>query len=223
MTRSAQPIRILSVNVGEPRTFLWKDREVVTGIFKAPAEGPVMLRRLNLDGDRQADLENHGGWAKAAYAYPSEHYEFWRKELPGMELSWGNFGENFTTQGLKEEETHLGDQFRIGEAVVMATQPRIPCYKLGLRIGRDDIVKRFLESHRSGIYFSVLQEGLVNAGDSMERIQEDEDHITVKDINRAFVNCGDHISLVRRMLRHSVLPAGLRDHFLAQISLIERA
>lgn len=223
MTRTTRPIRILSVNVGIPRTFLWKDREVTTGIFKAPAKGPIMLRRLNLDGDRQADLENHGGWAKAVYVYPSEHYEFWRNVLPDMELSWGNFGENLTTQGLKEEETHLGDQFRIGEAVVMATQPRIPCYKLGLRLGRDDIVKQFLESHRSGIYFSVVREGLINAGDSMERIKEDEHRITVRDINRAFINCGDHIPLVRRALGHKVLPAGLRDHFLAQISLIERA
>src|SRR5580700_10135622 len=161
-----QPMKIVSVNVGAPRTVYWGDREVTTGIFKEPVKGPVMLRRLNLDGDRQADLENHGGRAKAVYAYPSEHYQIWRKELPGLELSWGAFGENLTTEGLKEETTYIGDHFRVGQALVMVTQPRIPCYKLGLRLGRDDIVKRFLESNRSGIYFSVLEEGMVKAGDT---------------------------------------------------------
>ncbi len=214
-------MRIISVNAGLPRTFRWKDREVTTGIFKSPVDGPVMLRRLNLDGDRQADLENHGGWAKAVYAYPSEHYEFWRAELADVELTWGKFGENLTTEGLLEEQTHMGDQFRMGQAIVMATQPRIPCYKLGIRMGRDDIVKRFLESHRSGIYFTVVQEGLVNAGDLIERIKEDGDLISIRDLNRAYVNSRHHVPLVRRALRHGVLPSGLRAHFLTQLPPVE--
>jgi MOSC domain-containing protein YiiM len=215
-------MRVISINAGLPRTLLWKGREVTTGIFKTPVSGPVMLRKQNLDGDRQADLENHGGWAKAVYAYPAEHYEFWHKELGGADLTWGNFGENFTTEGLSEKDTHLGDQFRIGGAVVMATQPRIPCYKLGMRMGRDDIVKRFLESHRSGIYFTVLQEGWVQAGDTVERIKEDEDGISIQDLNRAYVHGSGYVPLVRRALRHSVLPSGMREHFLSQLPATEQ-
>jgi MOSC domain-containing protein YiiM len=216
-------MRIVSVNVGQPRKVMWRGQEVVTGIFKSPVEGPVMVRRLNLEGDRQADLNNHGGRAKAVYAYPAEHYETWRKELPGTELTWGAFGENFTVEGLKEEETYIGDQFRFGQAIVAVTQPRIPCYKLGLRLDRDDMVKRFLLSNRSGVYFRVVEEGFVASGDPVERIKEDEDRISVTEINRAYVNSRDHLPLVQRVLRHEALPPGLREHFLEQLALIEEA
>ena len=215
-------MKIISVNIGQPRRLIWKDREVVTAIFKSPAEGPVMLRRLNLEGDRQADLENHGGRSKAVYAYPAEHYETWEKELPDMKLSWGIFGENLTIEGLREDDIYIGDHFRMGQATVMVTQPRIPCYKLGLRLGRDDMVKRFLDSNRSGIYFSVLEEGEVAIGDRVERIKEDEDRLSVMEINRAFKNSGDHLSIVRRAVRHPVLPSGLRDDFLTQLASIDR-
>lgn len=141
-------MKIISINVGTPRTIHWRGRDVTTGIFKDPVDGPVMLRRLNLDGDRQADLENHGGRSKAVYAYPAEHYDLWRMELAETELPWGAFGENFTVEGLREEDACMGDHFRFGQATLMVTQPRIPCYKLGLRLGRDDIVRRFLESNR---------------------------------------------------------------------------
>ncbi len=216
-------MKIVSVNVGEPRKVIWKGSEVVTGIFKSPVAGPVMVRRLNLDGDRQADLENHGGLRKAVYAYPAEHYDAWRKELPGVELSWGAFGENFTVEGLREEETCIGDQFRFGEAVLMVTQPRVPCYKLGLRLGRDDMVKRFLQSHRSGVYFRVVEEGLVSNGDAVERIKQEEDCITVMEINRAFANTQDNLPLVRRLVRHPLLPSGFRDHFLTQLDALEES
>ncbi len=215
-------MKIISVNIGQPRRLIWKDREVVTAIFKSPAEGPVMLRRLNLEGDRQADLQNHGGRSKAVYAYPAEHYETWEKELPDMKLSWGIFGENLTIEGLREDDIYIGDHFRMGQATVMVTQPRIPCYKLGLRLGRDDMVKRFLDSNRSGIYFSVLEEGEVAIGDRVERIKEDEDRLSVMEINRAFKNSGDHLSIVRRAVRHPVLPSGLRDDFLTQLASIDR-
>ncbi len=137
-----------------------------------------------------------------------------------MDLPWGMFGENLTTEGLQEENTHIGDHFRIGGAVIMATQPRIPCYKLGLRFGREDIVRRFLDSGRSGIYFSVLEEGLVKAGDSMERIHEDENGITVAEIHRAFRNGANHIALMRRAVNLSALPAGLKGHFLKELSAV---
>src|SRR5205085_1517230 len=137
-------MKIISISVSRPRLRMWKGEPVSTGIFKEPVEGRVMLRTLNLDGDRQADLTVHGGPSKAVYAYPSEHYEFWKTELPETQLPWGMFGENFTTEGLLESEVNIGDRFRIGEAEVMVTQPRMPCYKLGIKFGRSDILRRFL-------------------------------------------------------------------------------
>lgn len=214
-------MKIISLNAGLPRTVPYNGGEVSTGIFKAPVPGPRMLRRLNLDGDRQADLENHGGRNKAVYAYPSEHYEFWRRELPGMDLPWSIFGENLTTEGLKEEDACIGDHFRIGEAVVAVRQPRIPCYKLGIRFGRDDIVKKFLASGRSGIYFSVLEEGLVNAGDAIERIHRDENGVTVADINRAYVHGRENIPLLRRIVSAEILPPGLHQDFREQLTSLE--
>ncbi|MBZ5694357.1 MAG: MOSC domain-containing protein [Acidobacteriia bacterium] len=215
-------MRVISLNVGKPRTVHFVNRDVTTGIFKSPVPGPLLLRRLNLDGDHQVDLENHGGRNKAVYAYPSEHYEFWRKELPDMELPWAIFGENLTTEGLTEEGACIGDHFRIGQAVVKVTQPRIPCYKLAIRFGRPDIVKRFLASRRSGIYFSVVEEGLVNTGDSIERIQEDKNRISVADINRAYAKGSDDIELLRRIVSLEILPRGLHDEFAEELAALER-
>lgn len=216
-------MRVVSLNVGLPRTIRWKDQEVITGIFKEPVRGPVALHWFNLDGDRQADLQNHGGRVKAVYAYPSEHYEFWRKELPEMELPRGVFGENLTTEGLLENGAHIGDHFRIGTAIVMVTQPRLPCYKLGLRFGRDDILKRFLESKRSGIYFSVVAEGIIHTGDDIVRVRVEGNGVTVADINRAFLNARENVPLIRRALELKELPQGFRTHFQEQlVSLGER-
>ncbi|MGD1210658.1 MAG: MOSC domain-containing protein [Candidatus Acidiferrales bacterium] len=213
---------IVSLNVGAPRTVRYMDRDVNTGIFKSPVPGPLLLRRLNLDGDHQADLENHGGRNKAVYAYPSEHYEFWRREFPDMELPWSMFGENLTTEGLSEEDACIGDHFRIGEAVVKVTQPRIPCYKLGIRFGRPDIVKRFLASRRSGIYFAVVEEGLVNTGDAIERVRKSEHRISVADINCAYVNARDNLPLARRIVSLEILPRGLHDEFVEELAALER-
>jgi MOSC domain-containing protein YiiM len=217
------PMKILSLNVGLPRTVWWKDRKVTTGIFKEPVQGVVALRRLNLDGDRQADLEVHGGPWKAVYAYPSEHYQFWAHELPGMELPWGMFGENLTTEGLLEESVHIGDQFRIGTSLLMVTQPRLPCYKLGLKFGRDDILKRFLESNRSGIYFSVVEEGMINAGDSIEPLHAEPHRIRVADVNRAYVNARENVLVMRRALRVKALPSGFRSYFQEQLASLGEA
>jgi MOSC domain-containing protein YiiM len=142
---------------------MWKGEAVSTGIFKDPVAGDVPVGTLNLAGDRQADLVVHGGPQKAVYGYPSEHYEYWRNELPGVPLTWGYFGENLTTTGLAESTLHIGDQLKIGTATLMVTQPRLPCFKLALRFDRDDIIKRFLLSRRSGFYFSVIEEGTVSA------------------------------------------------------------
>ena len=215
-------MKVISLNVGMPRTVRFGDREVSTGIFKSPVQGPLLLRRLNLDGDHQVDLENHGGKNKAVYAYPSEHYEFWRSEFPEMELPWAMFGENLTTQGLLEEDACIGDHFRIGSAIVKVTQPRIPCYKLGIRFGRPDIVKRFLASRRSGIYFSVAEEGLVNAGDTIERIQQSESGVSIADVNRVFMNGRDNLPLLRRIVSLEILPRGLHDELADNLALLTR-
>lgn len=214
-------MRIISVNVSLPRTVLWKNREVTTAIFKEPVEGPVMVRKLNLDGDRQADLTVHGGREKAIYAYPSGHYSFWRSELPGMDLPWGMFGENLTIEGLREEDTRIGDRFRVGGAVLIATQPRIPCYKLGVKFGRDDILKRFLQSERSGVVFSVVEEGFVQAGDTVEKICQDENGVTVTDIHRLYAIKRDDVSLLRRASQLQALPEGWREHFRKKLALVE--
>lgn len=211
-------MKIVSVNVGLPRTVRWKGRDVTTGIFKEPVSSPIMLRRLNLDGDRQADLTVHGGPAKAVYVYPSEHYEFWRDELAGMDLPWGAFGENLTAEGWSEGNSYIGDQFRIGEAVVMVTQPRTPCYKLAVKFGWDDIIERFLESGRPGFYLSVVKEGVVRPGDAVERIHQDETRVSVADINSLLADGKANISLMRRALHVEALPKGWRNHFLKELA-----
>jgi MOSC domain-containing protein YiiM len=214
-------MRVRFVNVALPRLVAWKGQTFKTGIFKEPVQGQVMMRKLDLDGDRQADLSVHGGIYKAVYAYPVEHYSFWRKELPEMELKWGAFGENLTTEGLDEDSTHIGDRFRLGAATVMVTQPRMPCFKLAAKFQRDDILKRFLASGRSGFYFSVVEEGLVAAGDAIERIHEDENGISVSDINKLYRN-GKDLALMRRVTQLEPLPLDWREHFLEKLALLER-
>ncbi len=172
-------MKIISVNVGQPRQVSWRGRTVTTGFFKEPVSGRVVVRRLNLEGDGQADLSVHGGPEKAVYVYPAEHYVYWQRELPGMQLPWGMFGENLTTEGLVEDAVHIGDQFRIGTADFIVTQPRQPCYKLNMRFGRDDIVKRFLASRRPGFYLAVLQEGDVGIGDAISLVSQDTKQLTV--------------------------------------------
>lgn len=211
-------MKIISLNVGRPRLVVWQGRAVSTGIYKTPVGGRVMLRRLNLDGDRQADLTVHGGRTKAVYAYPSEHYRFWRGELPAAELPWGVFGENFTTEGLAESAVNIGDRFRVGSAEVVVTEPRMPCYKLGIKFGRADILKRFLASGRTGFYFSVAREGEVGAGDEIELLARDEGNVTVADITRLYARDRDDFGTMRRAAAHEALPEPWREHFRQQLS-----
>ena len=211
-------MKLVSVNVGFPREVIWKDKTVTTGIFKEPVERRVKVRFLNLDGDRQADLTVHGGADKAIYLYPVEHYEYWRGELPEMELPWGMFGENLTTVGLLEDRVNIGDRFRIGTAEVMVTQPRMPCYKLGIKFGRANMVKQFLDSRLTGFYFSVLQEDEVGVGDAMELISRDENNVTVADITRLYVRQSDDLQMLHRAVQVKALPDGWRDYFQQQIN-----
>lgn len=210
-------MKLISINVGLPREVSWQGKIVSTSIFKAPLQDAVRLRPLNLDGDKQADLSVHGGPSKAVYLYPSEHYEFWRGQLPDVELTWGNFGENFTTTGLLEDQVNIGDTFRVGSVEIKVTEPRMPCYKLGLRFGRADMVKRFFASRRTGFYFSVVKEGEVQAGDTFELLQRDPDGIRVADITRLYAFDKDDLDLLRRAIGSEALPESWRRYFRHQL------
>lgn len=204
-------MRIVSVNVGLPRTILWKGRPVQTGIFKEAVAGRQRVRRLNLDGDQQADLSVHGGPDKAVYAYPIEHYDFWRHFLGEIDLLPGAFGENLTVEGLTEESVHIGDRFRIGTAELTVTQPRTPCYKLAAKFGRTDIVRRFLESGFSGFYLSVQQEGELSQGDTIHVIERETHQVCIADLNRIQRGEAVDIRLLRKAVQIKALPEGWRN------------
>jgi MOSC domain-containing protein YiiM len=216
--RPSPVLQVLSVNVGLPRAMRWKGRTVVTGIFKEPVTGHVSIKRLNLEGDRQADLTVHGGPDKAVYAYPAEYYAFWREQFPEMELPWGMFGENLTIEGLLDENVNIGDRYQVGSAQLVVTQPRLPCYKLGLKFGRDDILKRFLQSGLTGFYFAVLQEGEVAAGDPIMLLHRDEHQVKVADITRLYHQDKRNLDLLRRVVAVEALPESWRDYFLERLT-----
>jgi len=210
-------MRLISLNVARPRLTVYKGETINTGIFKKPVSGRLALRKLNLEGDRQADLSAHGGPYKAVYGYPSEHYEYWRRELPGIVLPWGMFGENFTSEGLSEDELRVGDRFRVGSTIVMVRQPRIPCYKLAAKFERDDMLQRFTLSGRSGFYFSVEQESEVGEGDALELISRDDDGITIAEINRLFVREKYNRGLLQKAIATAALPESWREYFLPRL------
>jgi MOSC domain-containing protein YiiM len=208
-------MKLLSVNCGMPREVDWHGRTVTTSIYKEPVVGRVALRTLNLDGDRQSDLTVHGGKHKAVYCYPIEHYEYWSRELPGRALPKGVFGENFTTEGISEESLHIGDRFSVGSAEVIVSQPRLPCYKLGIRFESDDMVKKFLASGRMGFYLLVAQEGEVGAGDEVALMSREPESLPVSEISRLYLAKeydGEDRSLIDRALRLSALPDSWKDY-----------
>ena len=205
-------MQLVSVNVGLPREVTWHGRVVRTSIWKDPVEGLVHVSSLNLAGDQQSDLSVHGGPEKAVYAYPSEHYEYWRRELPGTDLAWAAFGENFTTEGLLEPDIRIGDRIRVGSAEFLVTQPRMPCFKLGVRFGRDDMVKRFLRSGRTGFYLAVVREGEVATGNSIEIVGRDAHGVTVADIASLYARDRDNDDLLRRAVDVPALPEGWKEY-----------
>ena len=207
-------MKIVSVNVGLPREVVWKGITVQTAIFKEPVAGNVAVRKLNLAGDLQADLTVHGGWETAVYAYPAEHYDYWREQFSGSLLSWGAFGENFTTAGLWEDEQCIGDLLRVGSAVLQITQPRMPCYKLELRFNRDDMIKRFLVSGRSGFYLSVIEPGNVAAGSTVQILDRHPDRVTVSDIVRLYLGQARDPELLQRAIHVASLPENWKNQLL---------
>ena len=205
-------MKLISVNVSQPKSAPAGDGQtVMTGIFKEPIHGRVMMRTLDLDGDGQADLTVHGGPDKAVYAFPIEHYDFWQHTLKRKDFQFGQFGENFTVEGMSEDTVHIGDVYRIGNAVVQVTQPRVPCYKLALRMGIPSFPKFFLASGRSGFYLRVLQEGDVGAGDAIELIQADPARLSVHEaLNLAFFDKSNP-ELIRKATAVRALSAAWRE------------
>jgi MOSC domain-containing protein YiiM len=204
-------MKVLSVNVGRPRDLVWNGHEVRTSIWKTPVDHRVHLIGSNLAGDEQSDLTVHGGPNKAVYAYPHEHYAYWQLEFPLMELTMGAFGENLTIKGLREHDARIGDIVRIGTTELEVKQPRLPCYKLGIRFGREDMVKRFMQAGRSGIYFSVVREGVLRAGDRIERLRRADHDVTVGDLASLFTDNRENLSLLRRAREVPTLTDFWRD------------
>ncbi len=215
-------MKLIAISVGLPREVLWKGESVTTSIFKSPVDGPVPLRRHNLEGDQQSDLSVHGGPTKAVYLYPSEHYEFWKRELPDADLPWGSFGENLTVAGLDEDKVCVGDEFRVGTARVVVTEPRMPCVKLAIRFGRPDMLKRFLKSQRTGFYFGVVEEGSLQADDELEPLSRHPDRLAVSDVTRLYTTERSNVDLLRRAIAVSALPKAWSSFFEHQLEKLER-
>jgi MOSC domain-containing protein YiiM len=208
-------MKLVSLNTGLPRDVRWHGLNVNTAIYKQPVQGRIALRRLNLDGDRQADLTVHGGEHKAVYCYPLAHYEYWKKELPDQKLPMGAFGENFTMDGPLEDSVHLGDRFSVGSAELVVSQPRLPCYKLGVRFQSNDMVMRFLASGRTGFYFAVVREGEVGAGDEVRVIDRDSNAVPVSEITRLYVAkryCEADVASLQRALQVEALPESWKGY-----------
>jgi MOSC domain-containing protein YiiM len=212
---SQLPATLISVNVGLPRTVEWQGEPVRTSIFKSPVDGPVRVGPSNLTGDQQADLSVHGGALKAVYAYPSEHYAYWRGELG--HLPWGAFGENLTTAGLAEGAVRIGDRLSIGTAELVVTQPRLPCFKLGIRFGRADIERLFLRSGRTGFYLSVAREGEVRAGDAVAVAAPEAESVTIAEVVSLYQTDRPDPELLRRLASLSAVPERLRRRFRKQL------
>jgi len=207
-------MKVISVSVGKPEIMKTKNEGLVsTAIFKKQVAGRVKVNQFNLEGDAQADLSVHGGWSKSVYVYPHEHYAFWKSELPEIPFENGNFGENLTTEGLLETEMFVGDRVRIGTAEFGVTEPRMPCYKLGVRFGRSDIIRRFLQSHRSGFYLTVLKTGELGAGDPVEILGRDENKVSISDIVRLYVQDKNDVETISRALKVELLPERWKEVF----------
>ena len=206
-------MKLVSVNVGLPRSVTWRGKSVKTSIWKSPVEGRVRVSKFNLEGDQQSDLSVHGGIDKAVYVYPSEHYSYWRSQLGGPDLPWGSFGENLTVEGLFENQVQIGAHIRAGSAEFVVTQPRMPCFKLGIRFDRLDMVKRFLQSKRTGFYLAVVQEGEVAACDLIEYENPQEISLTITDIVDLYTLDSESQELLRRASKLPALSEGWKEYF----------
>ncbi len=210
---STTAMTLVSVNVGKPLTKSDGRREFSTGIYKQPVAGRVMVRKLNLDGDAQADLIAHGGPYKAVYAYSADHYPYWQQQM-GQEYPYGQFGENLTLTGALEHEIYIGDILRIGDVQIQVTQPRVPCFKLAHKMGEPTFVKRFMQAKRTGFYLRVLEEGEIGVGDTVERVHTDPQQVSVHDIFHLLYADQTDRALARRALEIDALAPGWRGSML---------
>jgi MOSC domain-containing protein YiiM len=206
-------MKIISVNVGLPKDIDVNGKTVRTSIWKHPVQNRIHVSTLNLDGDQQSDLTVHGGADKAVYLYPTEHYVYWRAQLPEFELPWGAFGENFSAEGVLEDQIRIGDRFLVGSAEFLVTQPRMPCYKLGIRFSRPEIVKHFLQSKRTGFYLAVLREGEVGPGDEINFLEKQECGVTIADIVSLYSTHSQNRELLLRAIEVPALPQSWKDYF----------
>ena len=206
-------MKLVSVNVGLPKQVQWQGKAVLTSIFKSPLNGPVRVAKLNLVGDQQSDLTVHGGVDKAVYVYPSEHYPFWREKYPKLDFQWGTLGENFSVEGLAEKSTSIGDRFSIGSAEFVVTQPRLPCFKLGIRLGDPGAIKTLLQSRKTGFHLAVVKEGVITAGDLIELIESDRHGVSVTDIVDLYAGVVTRPNLLETVVELPTLPLSWRDHF----------
>ncbi|HET7664759.1 MAG TPA: MOSC domain-containing protein, partial [Mycobacterium sp.] len=205
--------RLMSVNVGMPKDVPWNDKTVHTGIWKTPVDGPVMARRLNLDGDGQGDLAGHGGEQRAVMVYQTESYDYWRDYLARDDLRPGNFGENFTVSGMADRDVCIGDRYRIGEAEFEVTQPRVTCFRVGMRIGVPEMPNLLVSQHRPGFYFRVIAEGTVRAGDDIELIRRGPHELSVADIDALLYLPGRDVDLLRKIVEVPALSPGWQQSF----------
>ena len=206
-------MKLLSVNVSMPTTVPYRGEMMTTGIYKQPVHGRVMLHRLNLDGDGQADLNAHGGPHKAVYVYSHDHYAYWQRELARDDFTAGQFGENLTVEGMLEDEVYIGDTYRIGDALVEVTQPRVPCYKLAHKMGERGFVKTFMQAERVGFYLKVLEEGTVGAADAIERVAVGPEQMSVRHIFHLLYFDKNNVAEAKRALRVPALAPGWRGSF----------
>jgi MOSC domain-containing protein YiiM len=219
-------MKVVSVNVGLPKQVSYGKRQVVTSIFKEPVEGRVKVTTLNLAGDAQADLSVHGGFDKAVYSYPEEHYKYWKEVYPTIVMPFGMFGENLTTQGLYEDKVNIGDQYQIGSSRLAVTQPRMPCYKLGIKFGRMDILEKFVNSRRPGIYYKVLEEGELEAGDNIKLLYKDKSNVTINDIVSLYINDRNDegsISKMKKATKSKFLPEPWKIYFDQKIAQLQKS
>lgn len=214
-------MKLLSIQVGGPRDVRWHEGVVRTSIFKEPVTGPVQVGLLNLDGDRQSDPTVHGGVDKAVYAYPSEHYAFWQAQHPELQFPPGAFGENLTTEGLDEGALCIGDRLTIGSAAFRVSQPRMPCFKLGVRFGEPRMTRWFLENGRPGFYLAVLEEGMIAVGDAIVITAAAEPRISVAEIARWYTTVDVDPEHLRRALTIPTLPESLRRHFRRRLGEVD--
>lgn len=206
-------MKLVSIHVGKPREVDYNGQNVSTGIFKEEISGPVRVHSLNIEGDKQADLTVHGGPDKAVYAYPIEHYDFWKKERNDLEFRPGVFGENLSVTGLNEKEVCVGDVYHVGSVVFRVTNPRMPCFKLGIKMNDTRFIKDFMDARKNGFYLRVLEEGEIEAGNEIEKTGEDGYGLTIDEVIQLYTIRKNDADLLGKAVNSPSLPEDWKEYF----------